>query len=184
MDFLPKQITLKDGSVATLRKPEMADAEGMLNYIQTICAETEFMMRTKEEAESMTLEGERKWLASIADSEYTVVCEKDGEIVGNASLMFSRAFRKSHIATVGIGIKKKCWHLGIGTALMTELLAEAERRPNISHVELEYIEGNDRASALYQKFGFRPVAEHPNALRRSDGTLCSLFYMQKELRSK
>lgn len=181
MDFLPKQIMLKDGSVATLRKPVMTDAEGLLDYLQTICAETEFMMRTKEEAESMTVEGERKWLASIADSEYTVVCEKDGEIVGNASLMFSRAFRKSHIATVGIGVKKKAWHLGIGTALMTELLAEAERRPNTTHVELEYIEGNDRASALYQKFGFRTVAEHPNALRRSDGTLCSLFYMQKEI---
>ena len=49
-------------------------------------------------------------------------------------------------------------------------------------MELEFIEGNDRAKHLYEKFGFRVVAEKPNAFKLKDGTYRNEFYMQKYLR--
>ena len=46
---------------------------------------------------------------------------------------------------------------------------------------MEFIEGNDRARYLYEKFGFRVVAEKPDAFRLKDGTMLKEFYMQKYL---
>ena len=48
-------------------------------------------------------------------------------------------------------------------------------------VELEYMEGNERGRRLYEKFGFRIVAEKPNAYRLRDGSMRSEIHMQKYL---
>ncbi len=48
-------------------------------------------------------------------------------------------------------------------------------------MELEFIEGNDRARYLYEKCGFHVVCEKPNAYKLKDGTYRSEFYMQKYL---
>ena len=48
-------------------------------------------------------------------------------------------------------------------------------------MELEFIEGNERAKHLYEKVGFRVVAEKPMAIKLKNGTYLSEFYMQKYL---
>lgn len=48
-------------------------------------------------------------------------------------------------------------------------------------MELEFIEGNERAQRLYEKFGFRVISERPNAFKLKDGTQLSEIYMQKYL---
>ena len=48
-------------------------------------------------------------------------------------------------------------------------------------VELDFIEGNDRAKALYEKFGFKVIAVKPNYCKLKDGTYQNLVYMQKYL---
>ena len=50
-------------------------------------------------------------------------------------------------------------------------------------MELEFVEGNDRARHLYEKFGFRVISEKPNVLKLKDGTYRSEVYMQKYLKS-
>jgi GNAT superfamily N-acetyltransferase len=46
---------------------------------------------------------------------------------------------------------------GVGSALMTELLAVAGDRP----VRLEYVDGNDRAARFYAARGFRELRREP-----------------------
>ena len=65
-----------------------------------------------------------------------------------------------------------------------ELVAVAEARPSIEIVELEFIEGNDRARALYEKFGFRIMATKPNAFKLKDGTYQNMCYMQNYIREE
>ena len=48
-------------------------------------------------------------------------------------------------------------------------------------LELEVIEGNERAIALYKKFGFETVAEKPDAIRLKDGTSLKEITMMKKL---
>ena len=44
---------------------------------------------------------------------------------------------------------------------------------NTEIVELDFIEGNDRAKALYEQFGFKVVAVKPNYCKLKDGTYYS-----------
>ena len=47
--------------------------------------------------------------------------------------------------------------------------------------ELEFIEGNTRARALYEKMGFRIAGIKPNAIRLKDGTFLNEYYMLREI---
>lgn len=49
-------------------------------------------------------------------------------------------------------------------------------------MELEYVEGNSRARALYEKMGFRITGVRPNAIRLKDGTLLNEYTMIREIK--
>ena len=74
------------------------------------------------------------------------------------------------------------WGLGIGTAMFQKMEEEA-RKHDVSQLELEYIEGNQRGLALYQKMGFETVSYKPDAICLKDGTLLKEYFMIKKLRS-
>ena len=108
-------------------------------------------------------------------------CSVDGEIAGNCDIAFRSGIKMRHRAVVGIAIRKDYWDLGIGSAMFEELIAAAKDR-GVEILELEFIEGNDRARHLYEKFGFRVVGERPNAFKLKDGTMRKEYFMQKDLR--
>ena len=47
----------------------------------------------------------------------------------------------------------------------------------LMQLELDFVEGNTRAQALYEKMGFKIVAERPNAIRLRDGRLLKEYSM-------
>lgn len=179
-----KQIRLKDGRTAVLKTPCIEDAERLLRYIVRSCGETEFLLRYPEEWEGVTAESEEKWILDKrnAPNALVIACYIDGEIAGNCEIGFMGGIKTAHRAVIGITVGKDCWNLGIGSAMFREMLAAAKANPAIEIAELEVIEGNDRAIALYEKFGFRIVAERPNAFRLKDGSVKKEYFMQKELR--
>ncbi|MBQ1893845.1 MAG: GNAT family N-acetyltransferase, partial [Clostridia bacterium] len=61
--------------------------------------------------------------------------------------------------------------------LFEEMIRIAEANENILQMELEFIEGNSRARALYEKMGFRITGMRPNAIRLKDGTLLNEYTM-------
>ena len=186
MIFQDKTITLKDGRTAILRTPCAEDAQQLLDYIKTSFGETDFLSRYPEECEGMTLESERVWIENGRKSPdiLRIDCFVDGELAGNCEITFRSGIKMRHRATIGIAILKKYWNLGIGSAMFRELIAAAEARPETTLMELEFIEGNERARALYEKFGFRIVAVRPNTFRLQDGRILSEYFMQKELKKE
>lgn len=58
------------------------------------------------------------------------------------------------------------------------MIAAAEAREGIEIVELAFLEGNSRARALYEKFGFRIVGSRPDAFKLKDGLYRNEYYMQ------
>lgn len=85
-----------------------------------------------------------------------------------------------HRASVSIGILKEYQGLGLRKAIMREMVSIARKR-QILQLELEYIEGNDRARNLYEKMGFFCTGERPDAIRLKDGTLLKEISMMKKL---
>ena len=79
-----------------------------------------------------------------------------------------------------VALLEEFWGLGIGTAMFEEMIAIAKDW-NLMQLELEVIEGNERAMALYRKMGFETISYIPNAIRLADGTLLKEFRMLKIL---
>ena len=181
MRFENKHIRLKDGREALFRSPTPEDSEAMLEYLKTTSAETEFLVRYPEEC-TETIEQEAAFLQKTLDSDLNmmIVCEVDGKIAGNCQITLHGRMKTRHRAGVGIALTREFWGLGIGSAMFEELIAAAGNH-GICQMELEVIEGNTRAMALYEKFGFRTVAEKPNAIRLKDGTMLKEFHMVKTL---
>jgi len=82
---------------------------------------------------------------------------------------------------VGIALQKKYWNIGIGSAMFKELVKAAEQHNGTEIVDLEFIEENNRAKALYEKFGFEIISVEPKFFKLKDGTYQSIVYMQKYL---
>ena len=105
-----------------------------------------------------------------------IACIIDGEIAGNCQIVFNSRIKTKHRATVAITVVKKYWGLGIGTAMFEEMIAKAHDK-GVSQLELEYIEGNERARHLYEKMGFIKYGERPDSIRLKNGKVLKEIQM-------
>ncbi|MBR6914991.1 MAG: GNAT family N-acetyltransferase [Clostridia bacterium] len=178
------EFKMKDGRTASVRSPREDDAAGLLDYLYVTACETEFLMRYPEECGKYTIEGELRFIknANSSDREAAALCLVEGEIVGLANVSWSGAIKTKHRASVAIALIREFWDQGIGTVLMEELIRIAEENEDLIQIELDFIEGNVRARALYEKLGFRIVGVKPNAIRLKDGTLLNEYSMIKEIK--
>jgi len=181
MKFQSKAIRLKDGTAALLRSPMPEDAQAMLSYLRKTSAETDFLLRYPEEC-TMTPDQEEAYLRNTLQNPDAVMilCEVEGKIAGNCSLSRHNWMKTRHRASIGIALIRDFWSLGIGSAMFAEIY-DLAKAWGIEQLELEVFGDNCRAMALYKRQGFQIVAEHPNAIKRRDGTYISEYLMVKPL---
>jgi len=181
MLFPEKKILLKNGTTAVFRSPHPADAKQMLQYLKDTSGETPFLLRTPEECD-MSLEQEEAFLRSVAESESSIMilCIVEGNLAGNCHLSRHTKKKNAHRGDVAIALYKEFWGLGIGSAMFQEMIAIANQW-GLMQLELEVIEGNQRAMNLYHKMGFETISFVPNAIRLEDGTLLKEYRMLKLL---
>ena len=178
------EYTLKDGRKALIRSPKEEDIQGMLDYLVQSAEETDFVLRYPEECSRYTAEGERELFDRInrSDTEAMLVCIVEGKVAGNCQITWNNRIKTRHRASVAIALLRDYWNQGIGTRLFQELIKIAEDHENILQMELEFIEGNNRARALYEKMGFRITGVGVNAVRLKDGTLLNEYHMIREIK--
>lgn len=177
------RFTLKDGRTAVLRSAWEQDVPGLLEYLRVSAGETEYIIRSPEECGKYTPEKEKAWIEKMNASEDAVmlVCEVDGKIAGNCEVTRMAALKTRHRAVIGIALTSEFWGLGIGTKMFEEMIRAAGRWETVTQLELEFVEGNVRARALYEKMGFRITGVRPNAIRLRDGALRNEYTMLREL---
>lgn len=178
------EFTLKDGRRAVLRSPRDEDIPGVLDYLYVSAGETEFILRYPEECSKYTAEGEKALFDRInaADNHAMLVCLVEGKVAGNCEIVWKNGLKTRHRASVAIALLKEFWGQGIGTRMFQEMIRIAEANEHILQMELEFVEGNSRARALYEKMGFRIAGIKPNAIRLKDGRLLNEYYMIREVR--
>lgn len=182
MLFPARTITLKNGGTAIIRVPDpVKDAAALVQYMKDVAAESPYVLAYPEER-NFTAEKEESFLRAVLDSpnDLMLVCEVDGRLAGNCHLTRYGLAKVRHRADVAIALYKEFWGLGIGTAMFEQMI-DAARQQGLTQLELEYIEGNSRGRALYEKMGFRLTGVHPDAIRQKDGTLADLHMMIKKL---
>lgn len=184
MIFEEKKIILKNGTEAILKTPEIEDAEKMLENIKVCSGETDFLSMCVEDWAGATVESEEKWIRNNRENKnvLNIACYIGNEIVGSSEISFLDGIKTSHRAVLGITIRKKYWNIGLGSAMFCELMKAAEENEKTEIVELEFVEGNDRAKALYEKFGLEVVTMIPKKFKCKDGTYQNLVYMHKEIK--
>ncbi len=148
-----REVICRDGRAALLRSAHPDDAAEMVRFLLDVCGETEFLLAYPEERQSLTDEGERTFLTRLTadDNELMLTAWVDGQLAGVANINFSTRLKMRHRANVAISIRRAYWRLGLGTAMLTELVDVAKARPEVRQVELEFIEGNSRAQALVRE---------------------------------
>ena len=179
------EFTMKDGRKALIRSPRDEDIQGVLDYLYISAGETEFILRYPEECGKYTPEAEKQLFDRInaSDNEAMLVCLVEGKVAGNCQIMWKNSIKTRHRAAVAIALLKDYWNQGIGTRLFEEMIRIAEEN-SILQMELEFVEGNTRARALYEKMGFRITGVNPNAIRLRDGTLLNEYCMIREMKGE
>lgn len=177
------EFTLKDGRKALIRSPLEEDIPGVLDYLTQSAGETEFVIRYPEECGKYTYEGEKELFERInaSDNEAMLVCLVEGKVAGNCGILWTKSMKTRHRATVAIALLKEFWGQGIGTRFFEEMIRIAEENENILQMELDFIEGNSRARALYEKMGFKICGVKPNAIRLKDGRLLNEYSMVRKV---
>ncbi len=178
------EFTMKDGRKAVIRSPRDEDIQGMLDYLYQSAGETEFILRYPEECGKYTAEGEKELFDRLnaSDSDAMLVCLVEGKVAGNCHVMWRKSIKTGHRAAVAIALLKEYWNQGIGTRMFREMIRIAEENQDILQMELDFVEGNSRARALYEKMGFRITGVKPNAIRLKDGTLLNEYSMVREIK--
>ena len=181
MEYQNKTITLKDGRTALLRAVCKEDAIPMIAYMKACYEQTPYLMRYPDEF-AVTAEQKATYLERqlVSPDVLMLVCEVEGKLAGNCQLDLNRWRKTQHRGQVAIALLKDYWGLGIGTAMFKEMIDKA-RQEKLEQLELEVIEGNQRAIGLYHKMGFVCTGEKPNAIRLEDGSSLKELMMVKVL---
>lgn len=184
MIFESEIIILKDGRQCLLRPPLQSDAQQMMEYRLKQAGETDFLLNYPEDLRNYTMEQQIGFIDSIINSpqNFMIVAEIDGRLAGSCQISFNSRIKVKHRAGIGIALLQEYWGLGIGSAMFRKMISIAEKNSEVSILELEVAQGNDRAIALYKKFGFEIVAQRPDAFRLKDGRIIDEIFMAKKIR--
>lgn len=124
-------------------------------------------------------EWKSKLAASCSNPDHFQLCAVvDGEIVGSGGITIGSSIRARHSATLGMAVRDDFHGKGIGKALLSALLNQADNWMNLVRVQLDVYTDNAPAIGLYKKFGF--VVEgtlHARAFR--DGQYVDCYAMAR-----
>lgn len=182
MDHQKKTVLLKNGKTCLLRLAEESDAEMLLEYLKATSGETPYMIREPEEVRT-SVEEEVEFIRKNREDPRALMLLAfvDGEFAGSCSFApRSERMRLRHRCNLGISLYQESWGMGIGTALMSEILAGA-KAAGFEQAELEVVSTNMPAVGLYKKMGFETNGTVPHAMKYKDGTYADFLFMVKHL---
>ncbi|NCB51783.1 MAG: GNAT family N-acetyltransferase [Clostridia bacterium] len=185
MIYERKAITLKNGEQCILKSPTAEDAEALLRYRRRTAGETRNLMHCKDEI-NMDAEEEEAILLDVGTDPASCMISAwvGGELSGNAGITPVMSLDKlRHRGKFRIAVKKKFWHMGIGTALLAASI-EAAREMDYEQLELEVVDGNTPAVELYERFGFVSYGRRPNGTKFRDGGYADDILMVLSLKEK
>lgn len=158
-----KEIILSNKDTLIIRNATRADAYYIIEYCNIIGGESDYLLFGENEF-CYTLEDEELFIERVneEENELMLIAYLNSEIVGIGQLSPHFNKRLAHNCEIALSVKKKCWHMGIGKALLLELVNFAKSNTNIKNINLSLYKENINAYNLYKKIGFIKVGERKN----------------------
>ena len=176
-----KRFEVEDLGEIKFRYPIMDDAEGLRDYINSLIDErVDFVIDEKvdlgEEIEYIS-----DHLAEIEKGNQVGIVVEVGDNIKGFGRATKQEYACSHVAELGIGLRKEVRGRGIGTRLMEALIQEAKERLGTEIMKLSVFDTNTKAIKLYKKLGFEEVGRL-KAGAKHYGEYKDLIFMEKDLR--
>ena len=148
-----KKINL-DGLEVIIREATKEDAKTVIDYIDKISYESDFLTFGPGEF-TMTKEQQENFIDSCLKSsnKLFLIAEINGIIVGNLNFQGSEKIRCKHKGEFGVSVLKDYWGKGIGRELVLYLIDWA-KKSSFTKIQLSVREDNLSAIMLYGKLGF------------------------------
>ena len=158
-----KEVQLKDGQKLILRKPELEDAEKMIEYLNTVGGESDNLLFGKGEFR-LSLEQEIEYIKNMSNATNSLMLLGiiDNNIVSVAQISANNRKRIAHNSEIAISVKKEYWRKGIGSIMMGELISFAKEQGITKNISLGVKASNVKAINMYEKMGFVKVGMHKN----------------------
>jgi phosphinothricin acetyltransferase len=136
--------------------------------------------RATLETEPRTPDERRSWLAARDAHHPVVVVERDGVVVGWASLnVFNAREAYRHVADISVYVARASRGQGAGTVLLERLVALG-RRIGFHKLVLAGFPDNAASVALYRRLGFREVGVYREQ-GQLDGRWVDVLIMERLL---
>ena len=150
-----KEIELKDGRKIIIRKAEKSDARAIIEYLQVVGGESDYITFGKDEFEKTVAE-EEMFIENISNTKNAlfILAEMDGKIIGNLSFAGGPRKRIEHVGEFGVTVLKDYWGIGVGTALVRELIQWSRESGIIRKINLRSRTDNFSAISTYENLGF------------------------------
>lgn len=162
-----------DEEKIVIREAVKNDAPGMLEYLNRIGTESDFLTFQSGEELHLTVSKLEKSIETSANRKnaFYLIAEIDGKIIGNLKFSGGLKARTEHTGEFGISILQAYGGKGIGSKMLVALIAWSKGTQIIRKINLRVRSDNEKALHLYKKFGF--VQE--GVLRR-DFLMDGVFY--------
>jgi RimJ/RimL family protein N-acetyltransferase len=158
--------TTRDGRVLWLRPAVEGDATSLIRATDSIAREQLYFTRSRFEADTQK---ERTFITRARqEGNLFLVALHGNVVVGWVTLFRAQAEFRRHTAQLGMGIIREYREVGLGTALIDYALNWAAEN-QIEKVNLGVRVSNERAIALYAKFGFQREAYHVRDIKDGQG---------------
>ncbi|SCG82761.1 acetyltransferase, GNAT family [Proteiniborus sp. DW1] len=150
-----KQFKINEETVVIIRKAKISDAKAILEYINTISKESDFLTFGEGEF-NKTIEEEELFIDSISkkNNALFIVAEIEGKIVGTLNFSGGARPRVMHTGEFGVSVLKEYWGQGIGTELIKYLIEWCKNSNVIRKINLRVRSDNYSAIHIYKKLGF------------------------------
>ncbi|MDU5111846.1 MAG: GNAT family protein [Clostridium sp.] len=154
---------LKNGKELILRKPIKEDAKNIIEYLNIVGGESDNLLFGAGEV-TLSVGDEISFIESINkdNNSLMIIGLIDNEIVSVAQISSPNRKRIAHNSEIAISVKEKYWSIGVGSAVMGQLIKFASDSGVIKNIILGVNSANDKAIKLYEKFGFKNVGVHKN----------------------
>ena len=100
----------------------------------------------------------QSFISGLTDNDHMLVAEveEDGvkRVVGVATLSVNKSNRVRHSGSIGLMVNKEYHRMGIGKALMKDLIDIADNWLMLIRIELGAFTDNEKAINLYKSLGF------------------------------
>ncbi|HXY47098.1 MAG TPA: GNAT family N-acetyltransferase [Thermoplasmata archaeon] len=153
--MLPHHLSLKNGRSAIVRTATARDADAWIDTVNSIAAEDVYLM-TEQFARPVE-DLRRLFNDARPSSSVWMVGEVDGSVVAGADVRRGEHRKNAHTANFGVFVRREFRGLGLGGALLQAGIDWA-RSVGILKIKLGVFSTNERAIALYHKFGFEEEA--------------------------